>query len=168
MNKKERSLSLKTKIMLATVIPVLASFTLVIVVIFVSLNNFADDTARAKFLQMSQKYTYNFEEKLNSALNYLSIISSELEMQVEIGNVNRETLQKTVFNVFREYDLIDGSSIYFEHDMYDGADAYYLGTEYGTAASGRICWYFYKDGIGFAYLKEAMENEIEFEMPHYT
>jgi signal transduction histidine kinase len=160
--------SLKTKIMFSTLVPVIACFTLIIIAVFLSLNTFSNDTAKSKFLQTSQKYSYNFEKKINDALNYLAILSSKLEMQVETGETDREALQKTVLNIFNDYSLLDGSSVYFESDMYDGKDAEYIGSDYGTVKSGKICWYFYKDEGETAYLAEAMENEIEFEMPHYT
>jgi len=164
----KREYSLKTKIMLSTLIPVIVSFALIISVTFAAMDSFSGDIAETRFLQASQKYAISFESKIANALNYLSIVSSELDMQKETGSTDRETLQRTVFSIIEKYGLIDGSGIYFEPDMYDGKDARYKGTEYGTDKSGRICWYFYRDNGTIMYLPEALDDEAEFEMPHYT
>ena len=170
MNKKDRSFTLKSKIIFYTIIPVVISFIFVVSVIFVSLNNFSRETAKEKFLQTGNKYSYRFENKINDALNYLTILASNLEIRTQENDVNRETLQKTIMNIISDYDLIDGSSVYFEPDMYDGKDTDYIDSEYGSKLSGRICWYFYRDKGAFIYLREGVEeeDESEFTMPHYT
>jgi len=165
--KKRDFSSLKYKIMLSTLIPVIVCFTLILVVSFLSLNNVSNEVARAKFLQTGQKYEARYEKNLNSALNYLSIISSELETQVAMGQTDRKALQKMIWDVFSNYGQIDGSSVYFEPDAYDGNDIGHIGSYYGTQKSGRISWYFYKNGGQVAYLPEAMANEIEFTFPQY-
>jgi len=165
---KKGFISLKTKIMLSIIIPVVGMFILIISVVFFSLNNFSEDMAKEKFLETSQKYSSNFENRISEAVNYLSILSSKLGTEVQTGRTDREALQETVLRIFRDYDLLDGSSVYFEQDMYDGKDSAYTGSYYGTEKTGRICWYFYKDEGMIAYLPEALEDEIEYEMPHYV
>jgi len=142
MNHKKRFISLKTKIIVSTLIPIVVSLSLISDKLFSSLFSALHETAKAEFLQIGQKYAVSFEGKINNAINYLSIVASILELQVETGTANRETLQREVLKIFADYKLIDGSSIYFEPDMYDGSDAEYAGSEYGSATSGRICYYF--------------------------
>ena len=169
-NKKERFFSLKSQIMLSTLIPVMISFLLILAAIFISLNNFSNETAKEKFLQTSQKYAYSFESKVNGALNYLTVLAKEMELKATLRHIDRRTLQQTVMSIVSEYDLIDGSGVYFEPGMYDGKDAEYVNSEYGTRLSGRICWYFYKDNGKVIYLREGVEeeDESEFTMPRYT
>ena len=161
-------MSLKTKIMLSILIPVIVSFTLIIIVTFASMNTFSKETAESRFLQTSQKYANNFETKLNDALNYLAILSTVIEKQVAIGDMDRETLRSTVFSIVNEYGLIDGSSVYFEANKFDGKDAEFKGTGLGSTTSGKISWYFYRDNGKIMYLPQAMEDDIEFQLPHYT
>jgi len=168
MDHKKRFISLKTKIIASTLIPVIISLSLIGAALFSSLFSALHETAKAEFLQIGQKYAVSFEGKINNAINYLSIVASILELQVETGTANRETLQKEVLKIFDDYKFIDGSSIYFEPDMYDGRDAEYAGSEYGSATSGRICYYFYTNDGKTTYLPEALDNDIEFELPHYT
>ena len=165
---KKGFVSLRTKILLSVIIPVVGMFVLIISVVFFSLNIFSEDMAKEKLLEKSQKYSYNFESRINEAVNYLSILSSMLETEVLSGRTDREALQESVYSLFRDYDLLDGSSVYFEQNMYDGKDSKYIGSFYGTEKTGRICWYFYKDEGMIAYLPEALEDEIEYEMPHYV
>ena len=168
MKKGGRFSSIKTKIMLSTLIPVITCFALVIAVTFLSMNTFSKDNAEARFLHTSQRYSQTFEKKLGNALNYLSVLSTFVENQTLSGDMKRETLQKTVFNIVENYDLVDGSSVYFEPDMFDGKDDFYKGSDLGSTNTGRISWYFYKLDGEFVYLREAMEDDIEFELPHYT
>ena len=168
MNEKKRFISLKTKIIAATLIPVVISFLCLSSVIFLSLSNSLHEAAESKFVQLSQKYAHSFESKISSAMDYLVIVASELEMQAGAGLIKRETLQEMILNVFDNYQLIDGSSVYFEPNMYDGKDTEYSGTNYGTAKTGRICWYYYMDAGQTAYLPEGLENEVEFGLPHYA
>ena len=154
--------------MLSTLIPVIASFILIFVVIFSTMDAFSKETAEYKFLQTSQKYVFYFEDRLTSALNYLSILSTLIEKQVFTDGMDRETLKNTVLNIVEDYDLIDGSSIYFEADMFDGKDAQYKGTGLGSAKSGKISWYFYRVDDEIMFLPYALEDDIEFELPHYT
>ena len=160
--------SLKSKILFATVIPVIVTFALIFSFVFISFTSFSDEMAKLKFLETSQEYARDFEKKINDAMNYLTIITSDLETRIVTGQTNREALQRTIFAVFSDYSLLDGSSIYFEPNMFDGKDIHNAGSYFGTAKSGRICWYFYRDQGQIAYLPEAMKDDIEFEMPHYT
>ena len=168
MNNKKRFTTLKSQIMISVLIPVVVCFVITGTVLFLSLFHSLNAAAEAEFLHISQKYADSFEKKINNSMNYLSFLTSELEMQVEIGAANRETLQRTIYKLFDEYELIDGSSVYFEPNMFDGKDADYIGTEYGTVKSGRICWYFYTDNGKTAYLPEALGNDIEFDEFLYT
>ena len=168
MEKKRHFISLKTKIMLSTLIPVIVSFLLICSVIFIFLFHSLHESAKAELQLIGQRHAISFESKINNAMNYLSIVASNLELQVETGTTDREMLQKTVLKIFDDYKQIDGSSIYFEPDLYDGRDAEYSGSDYGTALSGRICYYFYSDEGQNAYLPEGLRDDIEFTLPHYT
>jgi len=168
MNVRKKAFSLKSKILIATIIPVIITFTFIFTFIVISFDSFSNELAKMKFLERSRKYASNFEKRIGDAMNYLTIIATDLEIRVLTKQTNREALQRTVYSVFSEYNLIDGSSIYFEPNMFDDRDSRYANSYFGTAKSGRICWYFYKDGENIAYLPEAMKDEIEFEMPHYT
>lgn len=166
----KKFISLKSKIMLSALIPVVVSFIVIGIIIFSFLFDSLQKKAKDEFLQISQKYAYQFENKINNAMNYLSIVSSYLEQRVQMGSTDRAALQNIIFHIFDEYKLIDGSSVYFEPDMYDGKDDEYIDSEYGTLKSGRICWYFFVENGQTAYLREGFEEEEEneFNEPHYT
>jgi signal transduction histidine kinase/CheY-like chemotaxis protein/HAMP domain-containing protein len=159
---------LKSKILLATVIPVVAVFALIFAFVFISFNSFSSEIAKMKFLETSQKYARSFEKRISDAMNYLTIVASDLETRVVTGQTDREALQRTVYAVFSDYNILDGSSIYFEPNAFDGKDTHFAGSYFGSPTSGRICWYFYRDEGKVAYLPEAVGNEVEFTMPHYT
>ena len=125
MNGKKRFVSLKTKIMVATLVPFIFVYVLSNAVGFYSLFNVTRATAEAELLLKGMRYANSFELKIVNAMNYISLLASELEMRVETGFADRETLQKTIQNIFNNYEHIDGSSIYFEPDQYDGRDAEY-------------------------------------------
>ena len=168
MERKKRNYSLKFKIMTATIIPVVISFALLSIFMFTALFDSLHEKAESRLLQVSQKYSYDFESKMNNAINYLSLASSELCYQVENGHMDRKAMQKLMFKVFDSYDLLDGSSVYFEPNAYDGKDEEYKNTDYGTNKSGRICWYYYELYGETTYMPEALDSDAEFSMPHYT
>ncbi|MCL1819609.1 MAG: ATP-binding protein [Oscillospiraceae bacterium] len=159
---------LKAKIMGYTIIPMAIVFAIVCTVLFVELYNSMRDSAEIRFLQLSEKYTTDFHLRISEAMDYLSLVSSTLESQIERDIVDRKNLCDTVLDVFNDYGTIDGSSIYFEPNAYDGRDEAYRNTHYGTATTGRICYYFYKDDGETVYLPEALENDSEFKFSHYT
>lgn len=167
MKEKKRFIELKTKIMIASIAPVVVCFLFVCSIIFSSLLNSFQAEAKASFRNISQKYTNSFKKKIDDATNYLTILSSELEMDTQNQLLNRPALQEKIMKIFTDYKLIDGSSIYFESNKFDNQDDFYKGTDYGTDTSGRICWYYYlEDGVP-AYYPEGLENDVEFTMPHY-
>lgn len=171
MKKSKRFISLKSRIMTSTLITVIISFIIIIAVIFAALFNSIKSTAREEFLARGQKYAGVINEKINYAVNYLSMITSTLESQVNDGGTDREQLQKMVLNVFDNYKLIDGTSIMFEYNAYDGKDDNYANSNYGTIASGRICWYYYLENGSTAYLPQADVSDtidMEFEGAYYV
>jgi len=160
--------SIKSKVFLSTLIPVLVSFIMVILIIFTHLQYFTDQAALDRFHQVSFKFTYLFDRKLNEAKDYLATVSALVSSHVESESLNREELASLLHDVFKSMRTIDGSSLYFEPDAFDGRDAYYKGTEFGTPTSGRIAWYFYWAGDKVDFLNEALSNDEEFSLPHYT
>jgi len=165
--KRMKNISLRTEVMLSTLIPVVAGFGIIIFLIIISLNSFSRDTATEKFQQTSQKYSNIFEKKLDNALSYLTIMASTMESKVNAGEIDREELRNMMKKIVDDYGLIDGSSLYFEPDMLDGRDAEFKGTDLGTEKSGRVCWYFYRDNGSIEFMPEAIPDEAEFQMPHY-
>ena len=168
MEKRKITYGLKFKIMASTIIPVVISFVLLSMFMFTALFDSLHEKAESRLLQVSQKYSYDFENQIMNATNYLSMASSELSTQVETGHMDRVSLQQMFFTVFNNYNLLDGSSIYFEPNAYDGKDAEYKNSNYGTDTSGRIAWYFYTLSGETKYIPEALDSDIEFTLPHYT
>ena len=172
MEKKKKIFSLKIKIMVSTLIPMQISMMILLGIIFIFLFSNIDKTTKAEFYSISQKYAYTFENKINDAMHYLSILSTEMENQArEVRNnpssANREKLQQQVWSTFVSYGLVWGSSVYFEPNQYDN-DALNKGSDYGTDLTGRISWYFYYLDDKPVYVKEGYPNEEEFTWPHYT
>jgi len=168
MKKRNQFLGTKKRTTLYTLIPVFVSIALICSVLLVALFNSQRYRARAELQYIGSKYANIFANKINSALEYMSILTSILELQISDGYANREELQRIALNVFDSYNGIYASNIYFEPDVYDGRDREYAGTQFGTAASGRIAYYFYRmDGITY-YLPEAMQDDIEFTKPFYV
>jgi len=158
---------IKAKTVIYTIIPVIVSFIIISTILFFSLFNAYQNTAKAEFNNIVKKHTKIFENKISGVIDYLSFVSSVLEFQIAENETDRESLQKLLSIIFHNNSDIDGSSIYFEPDMYDGKDAEYRGTLFGTGLSGRICFYYSRIGEDVSYSAEALENEEEFSLPLY-
>jgi len=158
---------IKTRTVIYTIIPVIISFCIIFTILFISLFNANQKAARSDFLNIVRKHTKIFENKISNVIEYLSFVTGILEFQVNEKHTDREALQRMLFNIFSNNPDIDGSSIYFEPNMYDGRDADFIGTEYGTALSGRISFYYYRDNGKTAYQPEAFENDEDFSFPYY-
>ena len=158
---------IKTKAVVYTIIPVIISFCIIFSILFMSLFNAHQNAAKAEFRNIVRKNTTLFENKISNVIDYLAFVSSIVEFQISTNRMDREALQTMVSNIFKNNPAIDGSSIYFEPDMYDGKDAQYRGTQFGTAHSGRICFYYYRINGTTSFLPEALENDVEFSQPHY-
>ena len=165
--KKRQFSGIKARAIIYIVTPVIISFTVICVILFITLFNTQQNMVRADFQNIVRKHTRIFENKISNALDYLSFAANVLEFQIVDDEPDREALQKLLLRIFDDHPGIDGSSVYFEPDMYDGKDTEYTGTEYGTDLSGRICFYYYRENGKTAYLPEAIGNEIEFTQPHY-
>ena len=158
---------IKARSIIYIITPVIISFTIICVIMFIALFNSQQNMVMADFQNIAGKHTRILENKISKAVDYLSFAANFLEFQINNDNTDREALQKLMFEIFEDHPDIDGSSIYFEPDMYDGKDAEFTGTEYGTERSGRICFYYYRENRKTAYLPEAIGNDIEFTLPHY-
>ena len=158
---------IKSRAVIYISIPVIISFIIIYTILFVTLFNSHQDTVAANFQNIAQKHSANFENKFINAIDYLSFISSLLEFQVNENTMDRESLQKLIYNIFNNYPDINGSSIYFEPDVYDRNDSEYAGTQFGTSISGRISYYYRHFNGVTSYLPEAVGNDIEFSQPHY-
>jgi len=158
---------IKTKTILYTIIPVIISFIIISTILFISLFNAYQNKAEAEFINIVRKHTKVFENKISNVIDYLSFVSNYLEFQIDENSADREALQKLILTIFENNSGIDGSSIYFEPNKYDGKDTLYRGTFFGTNLSGRICFYYSRSGEEVSYAPEAMENDEEFNLPHY-
>ena len=158
---------IKAKTTIFTIIPVIITYFIVSSVLYISLFNSQQNMAISEFQNITSRYTANFERKINNALDYLSSVTSILEFQVYEGAADREALYRIMYFIFDGH-TVDSSSIYFEPDMYDGKDAEYINTEYGSALSGRISYYFYRYNGRTGYRQAAMDNDIEFTLPLYV
>ena len=167
MSMKRKFSGIKARAIIYIVTPVIVSFTVICCILFIMLFNSQQNIVMNDFQDIVNRHSRIFENKINKALDYLSFTANVLEFQVINGNTDREALQKFLFAVFNDHPGIDGSSIYFESDMYDGKDAEYTDTEYGTASSGRICFYYYRENGLTAYIPEAIGNDLEFSQSHY-
>jgi len=167
MKKNKFLYGIKTKAVLYTLVPIIISYVIIITILLVSLFSSQRETVVANFKNIARRHSANFENKLNSAINYLTLVSSILEFQIHEGNVDRESMQRLLYMLFDNNPEIDGSSVYFEPNMYDGLDSQYTGTRYGTSSSGRIGFYFYRENNNLLYLPEALGNDVEFQLPYY-
>ena len=163
----KRISSIRVRTAIYTIIPVIICFSIICSVLFISLFQSQSNSARAELQLLGSKYVSLFENKINSALNYLTITSNTLELQLRTGARDREMLQRMVWNAFDQYEYIYASNIYFEPNMYDGKDADYIDTNYGTKLSGRISYYYYRVDGQTRYLPEALKDDIEFTLPSY-
>ncbi|MCL2761944.1 MAG: ATP-binding protein [Treponema sp.] len=163
----KRSIGIKAKTTIYAIIPIVVCFSIICSVLFVSLFRAHWNRAGVELQLFGLKYENAFERKINHALSYLTIVAAILELQYRNGIHDRELLQRILWNAFDSYDNIHASSIYFEPNIYDGKDAAYIGTKYGTALSGRICFHYYRVDGQTRYLPEALGNEIEFSLPGY-
>ena len=158
---------IKTKAIFYTIMPVIISFSVIFTILFVSLFNSQQETVVAKFQNIVKIHAVNFENKLNYAIDYLTLAAGILESQIQENKTDRESMQKLLFNVFDKSPDVDSSRVFFEPDMYDGNDSEYAGTQLGTARSGRICFYYYRADGKTLFLPEIIEEDIEFNQPYY-
>ncbi|MCL1932056.1 MAG: ATP-binding protein [Treponema sp.] len=158
----------KARTTIYTIIPVILSISLICTVLFISLFNEQRKAAGVELQYIGSKYVSIFGNKINNALDYMSIVANVLELQIREGNVDRKEMQKTVWEIFDNYEGIYASNIYFEPNVYDGKDTEYIGTQYGTAHSGRIAFYYYRMDDKTIYVPEALSNDIEFTLPSYV
>ena len=161
-------MGLKARTTIYTIIPVVATIAIICAVLFFSLFNSQRATAGAELRYIGAKYADVFEDKINSALDYMTIIAEIVSLQVRDGTADRERLQRLIANVFSGYDSIYATNIYFEPNMYDGRDADYIGTEFGTSLSGRIAYFFHRVDGQTVFMPEPLGNEIEFSRPFYV
>ena len=168
MKKIKKSSGIKTKAILYTLTLVIISFSVFFSILFVSLFNSQQEIAKANFQNIAKKHSANFENKINSAIKYLTLLATVLDFQIHEDRTDRESLQKLIFALFENSPDVDGSSIYYEQDMYDGNDSKYIGTEWGTSHSGRISFYYYRNNGITSYLPEAMNYDKEFQESYYT
>ena len=164
----KRFSKIKTKAVLFTITPVVIGFIIIFTILFLSLSNSQQDMVKAEFQNIVRRHARTFENKFSNVLDYLSFVAKVLEFQVIEEKPDREALQKLLYNIFESHPDINGSSIYFESNMYDGKDSEYTGTQYGTELSGRIAFYYQRTNGKVSYYPEALENDIEFTLPHYT
>ena len=166
MKRKFNFSGIRFKTTLYTIIPVFVSITLIGAVLLNSLFESQHNVAKAKLGQISQQHSDKMHTLFNNASNYLEV--SQIVLKKMVGNESREFMQEAMLELFNKYEKISGTSIYFEPNMFDGKDEEYKGTHYGTALSGRICFYFYREGDRILFLPEADEDDLEFTMEHYT
>jgi len=167
MKKTNPYLGTKARAVFYLITPVIISFSIIYIILFGSLYNTQQEMVSREFQSLVRKHSSSFESKINNAIEYLSLVASVLEYQVIDETADRESMQKMLFNVFEGHNEINGSSIYFEPNMFDGKDSDYIGTYYGTAISGRICFYYYRENGKTFYQTEAVGNDAEFSKPHY-
>jgi len=169
MQKNKKSFSgIRSRATVYTIIPVFIAIGLIATVLNTLILRSQEDRARLELGHISTRMSATFDCRMNDIVNYLCIVASLLETQVDYNLADREALQRKLFRIFDDYKLVSGSSIYFEPNMYDGKDAQYIGTHYGTEESGRICFYYYNVDGRTRYLTEAIGKDAEFDMPHYT
>jgi len=167
MERQEIFFRTKARAIFNIIIPVIISFAIIFTILFVSLFNMQQNTVRAEFQNITGKHTSTFENKINNAVDYLASVESILEFQVNEGSTDRTVLQRMLYSIFERHSNIDSSSIYFEPDMFDGRDADFKGTNYGTALSGRISFYYNRGSEGIVYKPEALDNDREFSQQYY-
>ena len=111
MEKRGQRTGIRARTTIYTIIPVIVSISLICAVLFVSLFNYQRKTAGVELQYIGSKYVTVFGNKINSALNYMSIVANVLELHVREGATDRKDLQKTVWDIFDNYDGIDASNI---------------------------------------------------------
>jgi len=158
--------SIRGKTTLYIISSVVVVYIITGTVLFISLLNTQRDFTTSEFVNITSRHVANFERKINTALDYLSSVTSVLEFQISEGITDREVLQRTMYFMFDGH-TVDSSSIYIEPNMYDGKDDEYIGTVYGTAATGRIAFYYYRHNGRTGYRQEALYGDRGFTLPVY-
>jgi len=159
--------SIKTKAVIYTLTPVIISFVIIISILLASLFNSQQEAVIANFKNIARKHSVNFENKLNSALNHLTLAANILEFQIRENRVDRESIQRLFFILFDNNTEIDSSSVFFEPNMYDGLDSKYIGTQYGTGVSGRISYNYFRENGHTLFNPEVLGDDLEFQLQYY-
>jgi len=151
------------------IIPVIISLCVVCSILFYSLFNSYQNTAKAEFQQIVMKHTGTFEKIINGAMDYLSVAVNIIEFRTIGEKPDREALFKVISGIMSCYEYVHSSRIYFEKNMYDGLDEYYKGTQFGSYNSGRINYLYYKtNGVIKTRLKPPEDDDEDFFMPIYN
>jgi methyl-accepting chemotaxis protein len=127
-------------------------------------NNIAEDT----FRKQAGEYTNMIKHEFENPVSFLSGLSSVVEAQIKTGNTDREAIRDLLLRAFDEYKISEGTAFMMEPNAYDGLDSEYVGTDYGTKPSGRISYYYYREGGRTLYLPQVDENDTEFTQEYYT
>lgn len=114
--KIKRSASLKTKIVVYTIISVLISISIICSVLMVSLFKSQHQLAETKFIHIGSKYSGIFQANINNVIDYLSIVERLLEFYHNEGTVSREFLQKSLFGIIDLYQNIYSSVVFYNVD----------------------------------------------------
>ena len=162
--------SIKTKISTITAITIIAGIVIILGVLYISLQNLNDKTARKQLSSIVDEVSLLVGNTFAYPSDYLKVIVSKIEHNIrnKNNNNNREHFQKEIFDIFSEYPHIDGSAIMLEANVFDGKDSQYIKTQYGTVFNGRLSYYYIKENGKSKYVIGVEENEAEYVQPYYT
>src|SRR5215471_6825236 len=99
MNNPIRFGGVKARTIIYTLILVVISISLICAVLFVSLFNSQRKAASVELQYIGSRYVSIFGNNINNALDYMSIITNVLELQIREGTVDRKDLQKTLWDI---------------------------------------------------------------------
>jgi methyl-accepting chemotaxis protein len=114
------------------------------------------------------EYSNMIQNRFENPVSFLSGLASVAEAQIASGDADRVALQQEIFRAFDAYEISEGTAFMMEPNAYDGLDSEYIGTNYGTARSGRISYYYYRENGRAAYQPHVDEDDIEFDQEYYT
>jgi methyl-accepting chemotaxis protein len=118
--------------------------------------------------KQAARYSNMIQNQFENPVSFLSGLASVAEAQIASGDTDRVALQRQLLRAFDEYEISEGTAFMMEPNAYDGLDGEYIGTNYGTARSGRISYYYYRENGQTKYQPYVDENDIEFEQAYYT
>ena len=156
------------KITSATVGSFLIGMAIILIVLFFSLQSAFRSDNETIFKEMGLEYSNMIGNSFENPVSFLAGICSIAEAQMKTGNVDREALQQYIFRAFDKYPISEGTAFMMEPNVYDGKDSQYKGTDYGTPASGRISYYYYRENGKTMVLPQTEDDDQEFVQPYYV
>ncbi len=167
-NLKGRRRSVSYKIILTNALIIILAMSLITLYIDREVKNTLEVAAKTKIIDMNKNYMQSFVNVGKLYKAPIISLSNEIETIVEHQDYSREELYDYLAQTVIADENILGLTVMFTANAFDGLDYQYKNTNYGTAESGKLSYYIYKENGKIKYLNGIEDNEDEYNYDYYT